>query len=126
MGLGKNPRIKTFAMHYYQTTVGNSLRDRLLNHNYTVSRTSTLNSFLSYMHSNHASVPFVLGEAGDALGSLVDGEAQLDAVLGSALWEVDWLLYAMASSYNRVNMNQCKVGQLPVFLIDLAPFTNVS
>ena len=102
-------------MHYYQTLVGDSLRDDLLNHSYTVLRTNTLESFLRYMHADHASVPFVLDESGDALGTLGDGETQLDAVLGSALWEVDWLLYAMASSYNRVNMNQCKVHQVESF-----------
>ena len=102
-------------MHYYQTNVGHSLRDDLLNHSYTALRTNTLEGFLSYMHTNHASVPFVLDESGDALGSLGGQEAQLDAVLGSALWEVDWLLYAMASSYNRVNMNQCKVRQVESF-----------
>ena len=96
-------------MHYYQTHVGQSLNSQLLNHSKTISNTDTLKSSVNYIHANHPNVSFVLSEVGDSLGKLVGNEEQLDGVLGSALWEVDWLLYAMASSINRVNMNQCKV-----------------
>ena len=114
-GLAKIPNtIKTFAMHYYQTTTAHTLASTLLSHANTVARTKDMfQSSISYLREHQPNVPFVIGEAGSALAA--DGhparptEGSLDRVLGSALWTVDWLLLAMSMNVFRVNMAQCTV-----------------
>jgi hypothetical protein len=58
--------------------------------------TNAINHFLpaiEYMRSNHSEIPFVLGEAGSALNT-IGNSYDLEGVLGSALWSIDYLLYA--------------------------------
>lgn len=49
----------------------------------------------------------MMSEAGCALGQVGDFERKIDAVLGSALWAIDWVLLATRMGISRVNMNQC-------------------
>ena len=62
---------------------------------------------VNYLRHHIPGPPLILSEAGSALGQVSPEERKLDAVLGSALWEVDWLLLSMTRNVSRVNMNQC-------------------
>ena len=106
-GVNSRNQVKSFSMHYYQSVDDHVLRSALLDHRFTVSQTDKL--FKKNIQDVHArGIPFVLGEVGSSLNA---NEAKpspeaLDGVLGSALWVVDWLLYAMAANVDRVNMQQ--------------------
>lgn len=118
-GLGSvaSGRIKAFAQHYYQTNIPQelpTLREDLLNHSAVVAKFNRQpQTSLDYFQSAGIDTPLVFSESGSALSGLGDFnrvgdyERGIDAVLGSALWEVDWVLLAMSRGAARVNMNQC-------------------
>ncbi|KAF2159925.1 glycoside hydrolase family 79 protein [Zasmidium cellare ATCC 36951] len=109
--LGKVSRIKAFAQHYYQASISQSptLRGTYLNHSgsvlHKVNKNPQVN--LDYFRSAKIDTPIVISEAGSSLGSRSPFERTIDAVLGSALWELDWVLLVMSKGIARVNMNQC-------------------
>ncbi|KAF2095112.1 hypothetical protein NA57DRAFT_79600 [Rhizodiscina lignyota] len=98
-------KVKAISQHYYQTYGGMSLQDTLLNHTETSNKTST--SFhrpVNYLRKNLTQpIPFILGEVGSALGN-GHKDYTLQASLGSAIWTVDWMLYAMSIGVSRINM----------------------
>jgi hypothetical protein len=105
-------RIKSFAQHYYEILIksGQSLQAAFLDH-----ANGPLNLFnrypqvtLDYLRGAGIQTPVVLSEAGTATGT--EGSAYergIDAVLGSALWELDWALLAISRGVARVDLNQC-------------------
>lgn len=110
-GLGSVRGIKAFAQHYYQSSIRFSptMRDTYLDHEGSVIHKVNLNpqENLNYFSKANISTPIVISEAGSALGSVNAFERTIDAVLGSALWEVDWALLVMSKGISAVNMNQC-------------------
>lgn len=110
-GLGKVNRIKAFAEHYYQASIKNypTLRGVYLNHSGSVLHKTNRNpqENLDYFRTAKIDTPIVISEAGSSLGSTGDFQHTIDDVLGSALWEINWVLLAMSKGIARVNMNQC-------------------
>ena len=49
---------------------------------------------ITYLQDNYSGVAFVLGEVGRKLRD-PDGDENLLGIFGSALWTVDFMLYAM-------------------------------
>lgn len=50
---------------------------------------------IAYMKGEHPDIPFLIAEAASALGNGTGiRDFDLTASLGTALWTVDWLLYA--------------------------------
>ena len=66
-----------------------------MNHTFLISGFNAFRSDFEYMRTNFPDVQVVLGESGrytDTQGSLDPSEG----IFGSALWTVDYLLYAMS------------------------------
>ena len=116
-GVDTNPSdLKSVSYHYYQTYYNNNISTTLLNHTDTVSHLSVFEPSLAYLQSspNTSTIPFVLGEIGSALNGVVNGnqvnDFSLEGVLGSAIWTVDFLLYAASIGVSRVSMQQITGG----------------
>ena len=113
-GIDTNPSdLKSVSYHYYQTNFGANISTTLLNHTDTVAHLDVFKPSLNYLKSNAnlSSIPFVLGEIGSALNAVLPNGTQendfnLEAVLGSAIWTVDFLLYALSIGVARVGLQQ--------------------
>ncbi|RDW58666.1 hypothetical protein BP6252_13142 [Coleophoma cylindrospora] len=94
-GLNKEKgRMKSVSMHYYQTKAneGSDLQYDLMNHT-AVTRGSDF-IYQAVKTLNNTGIPLILGEVGNTLGNRSSG-ISLEAVLGSALWQVDFSLWSM-------------------------------
>lgn len=109
LGIDASNTIKTVAHHYYQNAGANTTDalptgKGLMNMTFTHWRMDFFNCQLDWLSANRPDLPFVLSEVGNSLsGSYVP---QYQAVLGSALWQVDFYLYAMALGIARVHYQQ--------------------
>ena len=107
-GLNVNNTIKSISHHYYQTDGSTDLQSGLLDHAAISTHLDYFRPFISYLqtstNANGAPIPFVLGEVGNSLNSGHDYTYQ--AVLGSALWAVDFSLYALAIGVSRIYFQQ--------------------
>jgi len=72
-----------------------------MNHTEIVKGLSKFTPQIQYLQENHPKIPFNLGEVGCALNPGVQND-DLAGVLGTALWTVDYLLYAMSIVSTRV------------------------
>ena len=107
LGINKDGRVKTVSQHYYQTHEGQPLQGTLLNHNMTEGQTDVFKKPIDYLKKPTPpnGIEFVLGEVGSALAAGIPGrDYNLSASLGAALWNVDWMLYAMTIDVKRINM----------------------
>ena len=104
LGIDAQGYIKTVAQHYYQNKAGgaDSLADGLMNLTWTHARMDYLRVRINYLEENNIGIPFVLSEAGNSLGA----EPAYQTVLGSALWLVDFYLYALTLGVQRVHYQQ--------------------
>lgn len=85
-------KIKAISQHYYQTFGGDPLQDPLLNHTLTVSKTSGAFGSRSTT-SRTAPTPSCSSSARSAPPSARGTkDYALQASLGAAVWNVDWLL----------------------------------
>lgn len=107
--------IQTVSMHYYQTIspsaqLGSQIQQLLMNHEAIVDKTDHYKDSIKYV--TQRGMAFVMGEVGSSLnGKINEGTTQtndfdLEAVLGSALWTIDWMLYAMSQGVTRISMQQ--------------------
>lgn len=104
--------LQTVSMHYYQTSRGigqqDNIQTELMNHGAIVDRMNAYVESIKYTTDNH--LLFVMGEVGSSTNRLKDNQQyddyDFEAVLGSALWTVDWMLYAMSLGIARVSMQQ--------------------
>lgn len=130
LGIDDDGYIKTVAHHYYQNAGGDSSDDLptgsgLMNMTFTHWRMDFFHCQLDYLKENRPDLPFVLSEVGNSLAG--DYEPQYQAVLGSALWQVDFYLYAMALGISRVHYQQMfaetyqPIMWLPVEYLGIAP-----
>ncbi|EKG14417.1 Glycoside hydrolase superfamily [Macrophomina phaseolina MS6] len=98
--------VKSISEHYYQSRDGRGLGATLMNK--TAIRSFTDARFkerIEYMRSTYPDIPFLIAEVGSALGNGTGiRDFDLTASLGTALWTVDWLLYAVTIGVTRVNM----------------------
>ncbi|KAI0023848.1 hypothetical protein F4780DRAFT_26136 [Xylariomycetidae sp. FL0641] len=106
LGIDDGDVIKEVTHHYYQgqagdaSTLGSSLMPMPITHTH-------LDQYLvriDFLRENHPDIPFVLNEVGNSLS--VTNVYAYQAVLGSALWQVDFYLYAMTIGVARVNWQQ--------------------
>ena len=65
----------------------------LMNHSVITGNLSQFLSPIAYLKANYPTIPFVLGEVGSSLNPS-GNNYNLEGVLGSALWTVDFLLYS--------------------------------
>lgn len=109
LGIDDDGYIKTVAHHYYQNAGGDSTDDLptgsgLMNLTFTHWRMDFFHCQLDYLKANRPDLPFVLSEVGNSLMGVY--APQYQAVLGSALWQVDFYLYAMILGISRVHYQQ--------------------
>lgn len=106
LGIDAGGDIKTVASHYYQTDGGDyeDLGPGLMNHTAIALRLDLLRKFTAYLADNHPEIPYVISEVGNSLNPTHTYEYQ--ATLGSALWSVDFQLYAMSIAIARINWQQ--------------------
>ena len=113
-------RIKSTSVHYYQTKVDNSttLQKDIMNHGAIAAGSEHLKVAADYLHNNLTTrVPLVLGEIGSSLGN-GSSNANLQAVLGSALWQADFVLHSMALGVDRVNTQLGIVFDFSLWSVD--------
>lgn len=106
LGLDGHYDIKTIARHYYQTDGGHAadLANGLMNHAAITSRLDVYRNDLDFLSSYTFKIPYVLSEVGNSLNPKHDYAYQ--ATLGSALWQVDFQLYALSLGIARFNFQQ--------------------
>ena len=99
--------VNAVGWHYYQVARGNysTLGRSLMNHSAIVHEMKALSPFIAYLDTRHEGpIPFVVDEIGNSLDPHQDFSFQ--AVLGSALWQVDWQLQALTIGVARTNWQQ--------------------
>lgn len=108
LGLDADGRVKTVAHHYYQNAGGGAddlaTGKGLMNITFTHWRMDFFGCALEWLRAHRPDLPFVLSEVGNSLSSTY--EPWYQAVLGSALWQVDMYLYAMGLGIARVHYQQ--------------------
>lgn len=75
-----------------------------MNHQAISSRLDLFRPYIDFLHKSHPNIPFILSEVGNSLNPTHDYDYQ--AVLGSALWAVDFQLHAMSIGVARINWQQ--------------------
>lgn len=104
LGINENNIVKTVAHHYYQTDGGTAatLATGLMNHGAIAAHLDLFQNAIDYLKANHPGIPFVLSEIGNSLNTRHDYSYQ--ATLGSALWQVDFQLYALSIGVARFHL----------------------
>lgn len=74
-----------------------------MNHTAVVGGAAFIKNAIRYLNNQSVPIPLVVGEVGSALGNGKD-DSPLEAVLGSALWQVDFFLYSMFIGVQRINL----------------------
>lgn len=106
MGIDDDNIIQTVAHHYYQTDGGSAatLATGLMTHSSITARLDLLKPAIDWLKANKPDIAYVISEIGNSLNPTHDYAYQ--AVLGSALWQVDFQLYALALGVQRFNFQQ--------------------
>lgn len=108
LGIDDDGHIKTIAHHYYQNSGGTAgelaTGKGLMNMTFTHWRMDFFHCQIDWLAANRPDLPFVLSEVGNSLPGAYAPWYQ--AVLGSALWQLDFYLYAMALGVARVHVQQ--------------------
>ncbi|KAK2806702.1 hypothetical protein FQN50_005696 [Emmonsiellopsis sp. PD_5] len=78
------------------------MQDDLMNHTAVIEGTTFIRDAVEYLWNEHR-IPLVVAEVGSALGN-ESSNASLEAILGSALWQVDFSLYCMSINVAGINM----------------------
>ncbi|CAM1507950.1 Fc.00g047980.m01.CDS01 [Cosmosporella sp. VM-42] len=101
-------KVKTVSQHFYATQDKSSLPATLLNHTFTVSRTADFfKKAMRTVKNKDKAIKFIIDEVGNAdVDASEEQVAHLSRSLGSAVWTVDWMLYAMTLNITGVNMQQ--------------------
>lgn len=107
-GLGINDAgiVKTVAHHYYQTDGGSAatLETGLMSHSAIAGKLDLFKPAIEYLQANAPDVDYIISEIGNSLNPTHDYSYQ--AALGSALWQVDFQLYALSIGVRRFNFQQ--------------------
>lgn len=106
LGINDDGIVKTVAKHFYQTDGGSAatLATGLMQHSAIAGRLDQLRPAIDWLGENHPDVPYVLSEIGNSLNPTHDYAYQ--AALGSALWQVDFQLYALSMGVARFHFQQ--------------------
>lgn len=106
LGIDADDRIKTVAHHYYQNNAGDasSLASGLMNMTITHTHLDQFKRRINWLGANEPDIPFILSEVGNSLKAT--NSYQYQARLGSALWQLDFYLYAMSLGVARINYQQ--------------------
>lgn len=89
-----------------KTAATNTLQNTLMNHQTIDDLISTLLYFHKQYEQYTPNTPIILGETNSISEG---GQAGLSDVFGAALWAFDYLLYAAARGFRRVNFHQASL-----------------
>lgn len=103
LGIDDDSLVKTVAHHYYQNNAGTAatLATGLMNMATTHTHLDQFKRRINWLSANRPEIPFILSEVGNSLDAT--NSYQYQARLGSALWQTDFYLYAMAIGVARIN-----------------------
>ena len=102
-GYDSHNGVKEISLHYYQTRGGDSLSDDLLSPSATEKSTKRFISSIQYLKKHHPSIPLILGEVGDSIGTIGNNkEPHKWLSLGAGVWTANWMLYCMTIGIDRV------------------------
>jgi hypothetical protein len=106
LGIDSDNLVKTVAHHYYQNNAGTAatLATGLMTMATTHTHLDQFDRRITYLRENHPDIPFILSEVGNSLDAT--NSYQYQARLGSALWQVDFYLYAISIGVARINYQQ--------------------
>ncbi|KUI60591.1 Beta-glucuronidase [Cytospora mali] len=106
LGIDDDNIVKTVAHHYYQTNGGGAadLAAGLMSHSAITGHLDLFKPAINWLKENKPDIPYIMSEIGNSLNPTHDYSYQ--AVLGSALWQVDFQLYSLAIGIARFNFQQ--------------------
>lgn len=106
LGIDDDNIIQTVAHHYYQTDGGSAstLAAGLMTHSSITARLDLLKPAINWLKENKPDIDYIISEVGNSLNPTHDYSYQ--AVLGSALWLVDFELYSLSIGVVRFNYQQ--------------------
>lgn len=106
LGIDDDNIIKTVAHHYYQTSGGGAtdLASGLMSHSAITGHLDLFRPAIDWLKENKPDISYIISEIGNSLNPTHDYSYQ--AVLGSALWQVDFQLYSLSIGVARFNFQQ--------------------
>lgn len=106
LGIDDDNIIQTVAHHYYQSDGGSAstLATGLMTHSSITAHLDLFKPAIEWLKENKPDIDYILSEVGNSLNPTHDYSYQ--AVLGSALWLVDFQLYALSIGVVRFNHQQ--------------------
>lgn len=106
LGIDNDGIVKTVAHHYYQTDGGSAetLETGLMSHSAITGHLDLFRPAIDWLRANRPDIPYIISEIGNSLNPTHDYAYQ--AVLGSALWQVDFQLYSLSIGVARFNFQQ--------------------
>lgn len=107
LGIDDDGIVQAVAHHYYQTDcclTAADLATGLMSHAAIAARLDLYRPAMAWLRAHKPAVPYVLSEIGNSLNPTHDYAYQ--AVLGSALWQVDMQLYALSIGVARFHFQQ--------------------
>lgn len=106
LGIDDDGIVQTVAHHYYQTDGGGAedLETGLMSHSAITGHLDLFKPAIDWLKANKPGIPYILSEIGNSLNPTHDYSYQ--AVLGSALWQVDLQLYSLSIGIARFNFQQ--------------------
>lgn len=107
LGIDQDNIVKTVAHHYYQTDCCGTAADLatgLMSHSAISGRLDLFRPAIDWLKENKPHIPYIMSEIGNSLNPTHDYSYQ--AVLGSALWQVDFQLYSLCIGIARFNFQQ--------------------
>lgn len=106
LGIDDDGIVQSVAHHYYQTDGGGAedLATGLMSHSAITAHLDLFKPAIDWLAENKPEVPYILSEIGNSLNPTHNYSYQ--AVLGSALWQVDLQLYSLSIGIKRFNFQQ--------------------
>lgn len=106
LGIDDDNIVKTVAHHYYQTNGGGAadLATGLMSHSAITGHLDLFRPAIDWLKENKPEIPYIMSEIGNSLNPTHNYSYQ--AVLGSALWQVDFQLYSLSIGIARFNFQQ--------------------
>lgn len=106
LGIDEDGIVKEVSQHYYQNNAGSAadLAEGLMTLSLTHRNLDYMRPRIGWLRENRPEVPFIINEIGNSLK--VTNSYEYQAVLGSALWALDFYMYALSIGVRRFNYQQ--------------------
>lgn len=108
-GIDSDHNVKSVSVHHYMTrfTAATTRQARFMNHTNIVGNVNLLLRWKEYLDAHYQHLPLYIAEANsDSATDTRPVTYELQEVFGSALWKVDFLMFAMSVSIARYYVQQ--------------------